>query len=157
MAYQPGSVTALITHLESSGFRLVSESRGGMGGVQLIYTGAFDEVPATVEINADRGLWQALLKFDDMGRFTTAPVLTAYLDGTDVVDSDIDFEVAFIRERGAEAATAYRQDPDAARRITEIGRAHMARVRKELRKEFGAPSVRDLQQGHDDTIGLGRR
>ena len=50
MASQPDSVTALIEYLEAAGFQLVRESRGGMGGVDLIYTGAFDRVPTAVEI-----------------------------------------------------------------------------------------------------------
>ncbi|MBB5893799.1 hypothetical protein [Kutzneria kofuensis] len=115
----------------------MSESRGGMGGVQLIYTGAFDEIPTTVEINADRRHWRVLLKFDGMNGFTTTHVLTAYLDGTEVVDADVDFEAAFIRERGTEAAAAFRQDPNADRTITEIGQAWMARVNEELMKKFG--------------------
>lgn len=138
MAYQPDSVTALVEYLEAAGFQLVSESRGGMGGVQLIYTGAFDQLPTVVEINADRGRWQAVLKFAGMNEFTTAQVLAAYLDGTKVTDPDIDFETTFIRNRGAEAATAFRQDPDADLKITEIGRARMARVNEELMKRYQA-------------------
>ena len=136
MAYQPDSVTALIEYLESAGFRLVSASRGGMGGMQLIYEGAIDGLPVEVEINADRGLWQALLKFDGMDGFTTAEVMAAYLDVAEVVDGDVEFEAAFIRERGAEAAVAFRRDGDAAETIAEIGRAHMKRVREELRQGF---------------------
>jgi len=107
-----------------------------MGGVQLIYEGAIDELSAAVEINAGRGLWQRLLKFDGMDGFTTAEVMAAYLDVAEVVDGDVEFEAAFIRERGAEAAAAFRRDGDAAETIAEIGRAHMKRVREELRQGF---------------------
>lgn len=130
MASQPDSVTALIEYLEAAGFQLVRESRGGMGGVDLIYTGAFDRVPTAVEINAELGHWQVLMKFDGMNDFATAQMVTAYLDGTEVVGPDVDFETAFIRNRGAEAAAAVAQDPDADRRITEIGRARMEQLQK---------------------------
>jgi hypothetical protein len=72
-----------------------------------------------------------LLKLDGMDGFTTAGVMAAWLDGTEVVERDVDFEVAFVRERGAEAA-AVRRDGDAARTIGEIGQM----VREELRKGF---------------------
>ncbi len=133
---RPHSVEALVDHLESSGFRLVSDDDGGMGGVQLIYTGVFDEVPAEVEIYADRGHWQALLKLNGMAKFHTPDVWAAYLDGTEVGEHDIAYEAAFIRERGAEAATAVRRDPDAERKVVEAGQAYMERWYEENSGDF---------------------
>ena len=133
---RPHSVEALVDHLESSGFRLAGEDEGGMGGVQLIYEGVLDEVPAAVEIYADRGHWQALLKFDGMAKFHTPDVWAAYLDGTEVGEHDIGYEATFIRERGTEAATAVRTDPDAERKLAEAGRAYMERWYEENSETF---------------------
>jgi hypothetical protein len=76
------------------------------------------------------------LKLDGMGRYTTPGVLTAYLDGAEVLDRDVDFEAAFIRERGAEVVAAFRRDGEAKQTIAEIGRVRMERVHEELRKGF---------------------
>src|SRR5882757_8859590 len=79
---QPSSIDALIDHLASAGFRLIDEDRGGMGGVRLIYRGNTDGLSALVEITADRGQWQATLKFDGMRKAVLPEVWTAYLDVT---------------------------------------------------------------------------
>ncbi|EWM16063.1 hypothetical protein [Kutzneria sp. 744] len=134
MAYQPESVSVLIEHLDSAGFELVRESRGGMGGVQLIYEGVLDGVAAWVEINADRGQWQALLGFGGVGEGHGGGSWAAYLDGTEISSWDIDHEVGFIVERGVEAAAAWRRDPATERKMVEAGRAYMERWYAERRR-----------------------
>jgi hypothetical protein len=136
---QPASIDALVDHLTSSGFRLVREDRGGMGGVLLVYEGTADGLPASVEITADRGQWQALLKFDGMRTSVLPEIWTAYLDGADAHDMTVDDQVKFIRDRLADAATTFRQDPKADGILTEIGHAHADRILTELRKSFDNP------------------
>lgn len=133
---QPESMDALVDHLDSCGFRLVREDRGGMGGVLLVYEGHADGLPAAVEITADRGQWQAALKFDGMRRSVLPEVWTAYVDGADVHDMNVAGQVKFIRERLADAAASFRQDPEADGRLTELGRAHADRILAELGKSF---------------------
>lgn len=136
---QPASIGALIDYLTSSGLRLVHEDRGGMGGVLLVYEGTVDGLPASVEITADRGQWQALLKFDGMRTSVLPEVWAAYLDGTDVYDMTVDDQARFIRERLGDAAAAFRKDPESGRKLTEIGRAHADRILAELRRSFENP------------------
>ncbi|QUQ71159.1 hypothetical protein [Kutzneria sp. CA-103260] len=139
MTTQPDSVTALVEWLGSSGFELTGENRGGMGGVQLIYQGALDGVAATVEIEVETGFWQALLKFEGMAKGRIPDVWAAYLDGAEVNDHDIDYEAEFIRERGAEAAAAWRRDPAADQKLAELGLAYMWQVQEKIREELEGP------------------
>jgi hypothetical protein len=92
-----------------------------------------------VEITADRGQWQALLKLDGMNTSVLPEVWAAYLDGTDVHDMGVDDQATFIRERLGDAVVAFRQDPTADGKLTEIGRAHADRILAELRKSFENP------------------
>ena len=82
---------------------------------------------AVVEINADRGQWQVLLSFDGMTRFHMPESWAAYLDGVEMSLRDVDYQAAFVRERGAEAAAAVARDPEAERKLIEAGRAYMER------------------------------
>jgi hypothetical protein len=136
---QPASVDALIDHLTSVGFQLVHEDRGGMGGVLLIYQGAVDGLPAAVEIAADRGQWQLVVKFDGMYKAKLPEVWAAYLDGGDAHDMAVDDQATFIRDRLHEAAAAFRRDPEADDKLTAIGRAYADRIRAQLRKSFENP------------------
>jgi hypothetical protein len=136
---QPASIDALINHLTSSGFQLVHEDRGGMGGVLLVYEGSVDDLPATVEITADRGQWQVGVKFDAMRKAVLPEVWTAYLDGGDAHDMPVDDQATFIRDRLHDAAAAFRRDPEADNKLTAIGRAYADRIIAQLQKSFENP------------------
>ncbi|GAA3439091.1 hypothetical protein GCM10018954_087110 [Kutzneria kofuensis] len=66
-------------------------------------------------------------------------IWTAYLDGTDVQDMTVDDQAKFIRNRLGDAAATFRQDQDAAGKLTESGHAHADRILAELRKSFENP------------------
>lgn len=132
----PEPVVALVEHLNRSGFKLVRESRGGMGGVFMIYEGTIGGVPASVQINADRGRWQVLFKVGDMADWTTTDVWEAYLDGTEVgTREELSQQVEFVVTRAADAAAAFLASPGLETELVRIGREYMERYYANLRAE----------------------
>jgi len=136
---QPASIGALIDYLTSLGFRLVREDRGDMGGTLLVYEGTAEGMAATVEIAADRGQWEALLKFGGMRKVVLPEIWIAYLDGVEVGDISVNDQVAFVRDRLVEAAGAFRQDDEAEAKLTTIGRAYADHIIDQLQESFENP------------------
>jgi hypothetical protein len=98
----------LRTALEARGLRLAAEHRGGMGGALLVYDGSVATVPTEIEIRAELGRWQAVLRFGEMRRPVLPEVWAAYLDGAEAAEWDFGDQAAFLRDRLDEAAVAYR-------------------------------------------------
>jgi len=110
-----------------------------MGGVLLVYGGTVDGLPASVEITADRGTMAGAAEVRRHARRRSCRGLDRLLDATDVHDMAVDDQATFVRDRLGDAAAAFRQNPEAAGKLTEIGRAMLIEYSPSSRKSFENP------------------
>jgi hypothetical protein len=127
----PEPVERAVWVLLEQGFVTVSERFGGMGGAQLILSGAVatnaGDQTAWVEIAGDRGHWSITLRFQVDGVAVTPNLWEAYLDGHEVRDPDISVDATFLTSRLTEAALAAARDPGLEPRLYANGREYMRR------------------------------
>ncbi len=122
----PDSIQRLYIWLLDHGFQLVSDDRGGMGGVLLTLTGHTGIGPAAwIEVSGDRGHWAIRLRFEGMSRYIAVQVWSAYIDNVSITAPDIDKQAAFIEGRVGDAAMAYMANPDIETDLTRIGEQYM--------------------------------
>jgi hypothetical protein len=86
----PDAIQQLYSWLLEHGFQVVSDERGGMGGVLLTLTGRLGlGTAAWIEISADRGHWAIKLRFGRaMSRYIAVQVWAAYIDNVSVIFRD---------------------------------------------------------------------
>jgi hypothetical protein len=99
----PESVVDLYELFRSSGFEVLSEKTGGMGGLDIVLAGAMPgmsaDVPVFVNFNADRGHWTVAVRIGDMKRWIDVESWKSYLDCVSVDGLTIDEAAAFIKDR----------------------------------------------------------
>lgn len=127
----PPPVAALRDGLVAAGFAVISDVRGSMGGADIVLSGSVagwsGDVPAHVNLNADRGRWSVSLRFGAMSRWITAAAWRSYLDGTPMRLEELEEQASFVGDRLREMADAYGTDPDAEATLVRIGREFMRR------------------------------
>lgn len=124
----PAAIQQLYVWLVGHGFTVVSDRRGGMGGVLLTLTGRSGPGPAAwIEISGDRGQWVIKLRFDGMSRYIATQSWAAYLDSVGISEPDIEHQATFVESRLNEAALAYMANPDIESDLVRLGEEYMRR------------------------------
>lgn len=125
----PPTVSSLCADLLLSGYQVVGDRRGGMGGVEIVLRSPPPtppgQVSAEVQIAADRGRWTVGLRFDEMSRFIDPRVWAAHIDGGDIGPPDVDLQTRFVATRLADAAQAVRTESDIEVKLMRRGEDHM--------------------------------
>lgn len=125
----PSVVDDLYTLLQSEGFEVVEDRRGGIGGLQVILRGPEMEPAggprAEAQISVDRGHWTIGLRFTGMSRFIDPRVWAAHLDGGEIGPPDVEEQARFVAGRLLEAGHAVRADADIETKLVRMGEHHM--------------------------------
>lgn len=123
----PRAVDDLRVKLVDLGFRVDSEQRGGMGGLEQIFAGEVSGTRVYVRITSDRGHWVIQLRADPMSAWIIPSVWIAYLDNREVEAMSIDEQASFVSEKIGEVVPLVTTIAGLEGRLIRLGEDYMRR------------------------------
>lgn len=130
----PPDMAELVEFLSASGFEVIRDRSGGMGGRELWLQGEVltgdRSVTTQVEVSGDRGHWVTSVRLPGMTSWITPAAWMELLDGLMVEQQTpeqgtLAYQVRYVQDRLPDMAARFLSDPDTEEKSNRLGREFM--------------------------------